>query len=342
MEEAQHIVLHALMITLFVFVMMVLVDYVNVLTRGKMSSAIKGSKGRQYVMASFLGATPGCLGAFLNVSFYIHGLLTFGAMVGGMIATSGDAAFVMLALFPEKALLLFALLFLLGIAFGWVADKIANALHIIPCEGCELHEVHKGYEPRFFDLDALIKNLTNLSWYRGLILGSIIAALLVVILGVFAPFTWGWKQITLLILLLITAYIAATVPDHYLNEHIWTHIFKKHIWRILLWSFFALAFIELGLKYWNLEGFVKENMVWVLLISALVGIIPDSGPHLIFVMMFAQGLVPFSVLLASSFVQDGHGMLPLLSYTLRDSILIKLFNVFFGLAVSGIVFYLGF
>lgn len=49
-------------------------------------------------------------------------------------------------------------------------------------------------------------------------------------------------------------------------------------------------------------------------------IIPESGPHLIFVMMYAQGLVTFSVLFTTSFVQDGHGMLPLLSYSLKDSI----------------------
>ena len=73
-----------------------------------------------------------------------------------------------------------------------------------------------------------------------------------------------------------------------------------------------------------------------------MGIIPESGPHLIFVMMYAQGLIPFSVLLTSSFVQDGHGMLPLLSYSLRDSILIKMINLAFGLAVGGIFFVLGF
>jgi len=102
------------MITLFVFVMMLIIDYVNVLTKGKMEQAVKGGKGRQYTIASFLGATPGCLGAFMNVSFYVHGLLSFGAMVGGMIATSGDEAFVMLALFPKEATLLFTLLFVLA------------------------------------------------------------------------------------------------------------------------------------------------------------------------------------------------------------------------------------
>ena len=330
------------MITLFVFVMMVLVDYINVLTRGKMSNAIKGSQARQYVIASLLGATPGCLGAFLNVSFYIHGLLTFGAMVGGMIATSGDEAFVMLALFPETALLLFGLLFLMGIVLGWLTDKISKPLKIIPCEGCELYEVHEGFEARLFDSDMVKKNLTHLTWYRALILGTIIVIYVIIISGIFAPLTWRWEQVTFLALLLVTSYVVITVPDHYLKEHIWTHVFKKHVWRIFLWSFFALLFVELGLKYLNLESYLKQNMIWVLLIAGLVGIIPESGPHLVFVMMFAQGLVPFSVLLVSSIVQDGHGMLPLLSYTLRDSLLIKAFNLVFGLAIGVIVFCLGF
>jgi hypothetical protein len=76
-----------------------------------------------------------------------------------------------------------------------------------------------------------------------------------------------------------------------------------------------------------MDTFVRDHMIWVLLTGALIGIVPESGPHLIFVMMYAQGLVPFSVLFTVSFVQDGHGMLPLLSYTIKDSILIKVFNL---------------
>ena len=60
-----------------------------------------------------------------------------------------------------------------------------------------------------------------------------------------------------------------------------------------------------------------------------------------FVAMFADGLVPFSVLLASSIVQDGHGMLPLLSYTLKDSVLIKSFNLVIGLGLGSILYMLG-
>jgi len=82
-------------------------------------------------------------------------------------------------------------------------------------------------------------------------------------------------------------------------------------------------------------------MVWVLLLGALIGMVPESGLHLIFVMMYAQGLVPFSVLFTASFVQDGHGMLPLLSYSVKDSILIKVFNLVSGIAVGATLFAFG-
>ena len=121
---------HALIITFFVFVMMVLIDYLNVISRGTLSVIVKGGTWRQYFGASLLGATPGCLGAFLNVSFYVHGLISFGAITAGMIATSGDEAFVMLAMFPDKALILFGTLFLLGIASGWMVDRILGFLKI--------------------------------------------------------------------------------------------------------------------------------------------------------------------------------------------------------------------
>jgi hypothetical protein len=95
------------------------------------------------------------------------------------------------------------------------------------------------------------------------------------------------------------------------------------------------------MAFWNLETFIQQNLVWVMVIGALMGIIPESGPHLVFVMMYAQGLIPFSVLFTTSFVQDGHGMLPLLSYSIKDSVVIKLFNLVFGLGVGGVLYALG-
>jgi len=60
----------------------------------------------------------------MNVSLYVHGIIISGAIVGGMIATSGDEAFVMLSQFPKTAMVLFLLLFILGIFFAWISDKL--------------------------------------------------------------------------------------------------------------------------------------------------------------------------------------------------------------------------
>jgi len=334
---------HALIITLFVFVMMVLIDYINVMTRGRLSHTVRGGQWRQYFVASFLGATPGCLGAFLNVSFYVHGLLSFGAITAGMIATSGDEAFVMLAMFPDKALILFGVLFLLAVGSGWLVDKIASALKIKPCEACQLQQVHveDAEGCRCFSREEILPQLRSISLPRLIIILILVLFAIAILTGVLGPTVWNWQRIILITLLPIVIFISVTVPEHYLREHIWDHIVKKHLWRVFLWTFGALLIVDLGLKYWNLESFVRAHMVWVLVIATLVAIVPESGPHLIFVMMFADGLVPFSVLLASSIVQDGHGMLPLLSYTVKDTVLIKLFNLIIGLGLGFIVYSLG-
>jgi len=264
-------------ITLLVFVMMVLVDYVDVRTQGRLRSLIQGRRWRQYTVTSLLGATPGCLGAFMSITLYVHGFLTFGAIVGSMIATCGDEAFVMLVMFPKKALLLFALLFVLGVLFGWVADWLAKPLHIIPCEECKLQEYHPGEETAL----------------------------------------------------------------HYVRDHVWGHIVRRHIWRVFAWTFLALLLVDTGMRQWELDEFVTAHMGLVLILSALIGVIPESGPNLIFVTLFADGVIPFSVLLTNAIVQDGHGMLPLLSYTVKDAILIKAFNLAFALAIGSTAYFAG-
>jgi hypothetical protein len=341
---------HALMISFFVFVMMLLVDFIDMASQRRASDIIRGGRWRQYTLASFLGSTPGCLGAFMNVSLYVHGMISFGAIVGGMIATSGDEAFVMLTQFPGTALALFGMLFVLGIAFAWVSDKIILFLGITTCESCiDIHceDCQPGSEIQenigdIFRPTNLFKNFHSLSFTRFLILVLIVSFLILITKGIIGPDTWNWKRITFMCLSLCTLYIIMVCSENYLDFHIWNHIMKKHLFRVFLWSFGALLFIHWGLEMWNLDSFIHHHMIWVLFIGALMGIIPESGPHLIFVMMYAQGLVPFSVLFTTSFVQDGHGMLPMISYSLKDSGLIKAFNLVFGLFVGGILFTLGF
>ncbi len=87
----------ALMITGFVFVMMLVIEYINVLTSGVWQQRLSASRWGQYFFAAIMGVTPGCLGAFIVVAMYSHRMVTLGAVVSAMIATSGDESFVMLA-----------------------------------------------------------------------------------------------------------------------------------------------------------------------------------------------------------------------------------------------------
>ena len=79
---------------------------------------------------------------------------------------------------------------------------------------------------------------------------------------------------------------------------------------------------------------ILGGLALVFLTCALVGLIPESGPYMVFVVMFANGIVPFSILLTSSIVQDGHGMLPLFSYSVKDALMIKIFNFVFTIAIG--------
>jgi len=333
---------HAIAITLFVFVMMMIVDYLNVVTRGKMSMMLGGGRFRQYVTASFLGVTPGCLGSFVNVSFYIRGLISIGALAGGMIATSGDEAFVMMAVSPEYAIILFSILFVVGVSSSFVADWLVRAFKISICGGCAMSGIHEEDEIECAGTSFIAKNFRHLTLSRFLMLLLLFGGMVILILGDVGPSDWNWERITFVFVLVIATFIVITVSEHYLQKHIWRHIAKRHLWRIFLWSFGALVVIDFMMQFIDVKSVIGDHMIWVLMVAAAIGMIPESGPHMIFVMLFAKGVIPFSVLVASSIVQDGHGMLPLLSYTLKDSIFIKLFNLIVGLAVGVVMLWLGY
>lgn len=128
---------------------------------------------------------------------------------------------------------------------------------------------------------------------------------------------------------------------HFIREHIIKHILKEHALRLFLWIFFTLIAVEALTHNINIEKMLPENTLILLVIAAAVGIIPESGPHLIFLTLFAKGLIPFSVFLTNTLVQDGHGLLPLLSCSPKEVLKVKAFNVAFGLLVGTIFFMAG-
>jgi hypothetical protein len=128
---------------------------------------------------------------------------------------------------------------------------------------------------------------------------------------------------------------------HFLKEHVYEHILKKHILRLFLWIFFTLLIIDFLMQYFDIESILPENRLLLIFLAALIGIIPESGPHLIFLTLYSKGLIPFSVLLVSTLSQDGHGLLPLLSYSFKDTIKVQIFTTIFSLLVGLILYLIG-
>jgi len=328
------IIKHALMITSFVFIMMLLIEYINVQTQGRWQDSLKNSRWGQYILGAFLGAVPGCLGAFTVVSLYSHRVVSFGALVTTMIATSGDEAFVMFSMFPLKAFWLTLLLFAVGIAAGYVTDLFYKKQHQLIEHLGHQYPMHTIDTCNCFPKDQIWGQLKHISFQRTLLMSIFLLFLIVLITGLVGSQIWDWKRITFASGTLFGLFVVSTVPDHFLEHHLWEHVLKKHLLRIFLWTFGALLVIHILESYINVETWVQDNYLLVLLIAVLIGIIPESGPHLIFVTMFASGTLPFSILLASSIVQDGHGMLPMLAVSRRGFILVKIINVIAGLLVG--------
>jgi hypothetical protein len=84
---------------------------------------------------------------------------------------------------------------------------------------------------------------------------------------------------------------------------------------------------------------LNENWLIVLALAVLIGFIPESGPHMVFVTMYADGILPFSLLLASSISQDGHGMLPLLAESKKAFLSVKIVNGIFA-TFTGLVWHI--
>lgn len=154
--------------------------------------------------------------------------------------------------------------------------------------------------------------------------------------------TGGWTWYTLVGLLIFGLFIVSTVSEHFLEEHLWEHVFKSHIPRIFFWTLGAMAVMATMDHFINLSQIISDNLWIVLLIAVAIGFIPESGPHLIFVTLFAQGLLPISILAASSIVQDGHGMVPLLAHSRKDFITVKMLNAAVGLIIGVAMLALGF
>jgi len=374
-------------ITVFVTVMMLVIEFFNIKTRGVWSESLQKNKFLQILLATFLGLIPGCLGAYTVVSMYTHGILSFGALVASMIATFGDEAFIMFALIPSTAIKISIAIFIIAIVVGVISNFIVK--NNVKSQKRHFH-IHKNELCDTYEKRGIIYNLKHISFVRA----TLIFSILLFLFFVFANGSGhtdslnihllenstsqnivsnkshtnvvnninkpeedihehnkeehsehshnAWVKITFIVILLMALAIIITVPEHFLEEHLWKHVIKKHFLKVFLWTFGVLALVFVLQKYIDIETLISGNLYIILIVAVLVGIIPESGPHLIFVSLFITGTIPLSILLANSIVQDGHGALPLFAEDKKSFFIMKFINVIVGFSVGFLGLFLHF
>lgn len=411
-----------LIITTLVIGMMMVIEFINVRTGGLWSKKLQTRPWIQILFSIIMGFIPGCLGTYTVVSLYIHRVVNFPALMAALITTTGDEAFFMFSLFPEKALLINLILILLAIIIATILqlsmknkfiglrnEELSFPLH--ENESCS-HSHHHHHSVK--------KNIKNISFVRALLITLSLGVLILVLSGVIdgshhlnllmggaseesvmhsfdsqqdyestsqqdcchshnhslqvnettsqqvdchshshnhshsqMPIANSqqltanshnhshshggeadWIRIILIILFVAILIINIVAEEHFLEEHMWQHVIKVHLPKIFFWTFAVILCLTILNNYVNIHELIDSKPFIVLLIAILVGLIPQSGPHLIFLILFANGDLPLGIFLANCIVQDGHGALPLLAESRKAFFVSKAIKVVVAIFVG--------
>ena len=124
-----------LAVTVFVAVMVLLFSWLQYATAGKFVDWIRQNKTIQPLIGAIMGLTPGCGGAIIVMPMYTRGYVTYGTVIATLIATLGDAAFVLIgAVFQDITFLAPVIVvhltsFTVAVIWGFAVDRLA----VTPC-----------------------------------------------------------------------------------------------------------------------------------------------------------------------------------------------------------------
>ena len=83
-----------------------------------------------------------------------------------------------------------------------------------------------------------------------------------------------WVNLVFAVCSLFVLWFTAVAGEHFVQDHLWNHVIKKHFLSIFLWSFGALLVIGLAMHWFDLESLVKGNIPFMILLAVLIGLIP--------------------------------------------------------------------
>ncbi len=283
-------------------------------------------------LAAALGAMPGCGGAVVVVAAYSSGHVGFGAVVATLTATMGDAAFLLIAIRPDAALVVLPLSFVVGVLSGWTVNRF------FPGIGAVGSRRRHGAPPpvgstRLRDCAYLalavpglgfgVLQLLQLEPTGGLAALPMVIALLGTGTGLFI---WSTSQFSTL-----------GSPDDGPVTRMAEETSFISVWVIAAYLLYEYLVAFSGI---NLEAVFTLVAPVLPLIGVIVGFIPGCGPQVLVTSLYVSGVIPFAALVGNAISNDGDALFPAIAVNPGAAVLATLVSAIPALIVAYGFFFL--
>ena len=308
--------------TLFIFIGM------DALTKFNIAFILDKTKKFHVVMASLLGALPGCGGAIVVVTQYIQGRISFGSLVAVLTATMGDAAFLLLAAEPLTGFFIFGLGAFVGSISGYIVDKIHG------------EEYLQGNSKLRVEFEKIVKTFVskfNIFWTLVFLPGFIV--------GLFVAFQQDVDQILDLPEGLSITHTIGTVGA-ILCVFMWslnplsdfqcsTDRSRNLLSRVVDTTNFVTTWVICGfltfeifihLTEYDLKTFFEIWLPFVPLIAILFGLLPGCGPQILVTTSYLNGFIPLSAEIGNAISNDGDALFPAIALAPKAAIIATLYS----------------
>lgn len=275
----------------------------------------------QVPAGALLGAFPGCGGAIVAVTQFTRGRMSFGGLVATLMATGGDAMFLLIAAEPLSATLVLALAVGAAIPFGYALDAIHGAGFLRP-------STVRAAQPCAREEGGPSAPLTAYEKVWLAVMAPVAAiAIPVAVTGVELSGTLA-SAVTILAMAGVVLGIAGWVKDgepEYDDEAAAPSAAREVIGGtnfVLFWAALAMLAYEGMVLVSGIDPTVLLGSAGILLPLAaiLIGFIPGCGPQVMLTSLYISGAAPFSAQLGNAISTDGDALFPAIAVAPKAAI----------------------
>ena len=299
---------------------------------------IEKNKKYEIPTSAFLGVIPGCGGAIMVMSLYTRGIVSFGSVLAALIATMGDAAFLLIASKPQAALIILPVTFFTGIIFGYIVKPFTkNFINKISLKKNLTENLPKNKIPKNFYsfwLICLVPGISlgllnafqiEISFY---VFGIDLIHSFSFFLAMYCVLLWVFNPLTDIQMASIHESSLRRVTDITCFVTVWVII-----------AFVAYELIDLSTK-----GLIFESLKYfgpfIPLFAIIIGFIPGCGPQIMITSMYVSGQIPMSAQIGNSISNDGDALFPAIAISAKAAIVATLYSAIPAILIAYLWYFL--